>query len=152
MGKKKRKAGEAWLGSITRQPKRTAVAPMRLDDTCHYCHHPLIEIDHYSERLIGCIECNRWGRPGDTTLPMQLHEDHLEALRASRAPSSSRRCEGGKALRPRPYWVMAEIQLQSTLTCPHCGYQATETMPTDAYVAFYDCKGCGTTLKHRRFV
>ena len=42
---------------------------------------------------------------------------------------------------------MAEPQLQSTLTCPHCGHQATETMPTDACVAFYYCKGCGETLK-----
>ena len=45
---------------------------------------PLIEIDHYGERLIGCIECNRWGRPGDATLPMQLIEDDPDALRARR--------------------------------------------------------------------
>ena len=38
---------------------------------------------------------------------------------------------------------MAEPQLQSTLTCPHRGHQATETMPTDACAAVYDCKGCG---------
>jgi hypothetical protein len=38
--------------------------------------------DHYGERLIGCIECNRWGRPGHDTLPMQLLEDDVEALRA----------------------------------------------------------------------
>ncbi len=42
---------------------------------------------------------------------------------------------------------MHEPQLQSTLTCPHCGHQATETMPANACVAFYDCKGCGKTLK-----
>ena len=42
---------------------------------------------------------------------------------------------------------MGELQLQSTLTCPHCGHQATETMPTNACVALYDCKGCGQTLK-----
>jgi len=45
------------------------------NDTCPHCHRPLIEIDYYGERLIGCIECNRWGRPGDATLPMQLLED-----------------------------------------------------------------------------
>jgi hypothetical protein len=38
-------------------------------------------------------------------------------------------------------------QLQSTITCPKCGHQATEQMPTDACVAFYDCKGCGERLK-----
>jgi hypothetical protein len=27
---------------------------------CPHCHRPLIEIDHYGERLIGCIECNSW--------------------------------------------------------------------------------------------
>jgi hypothetical protein len=53
-------------------------------DTCPHCHSPLIEIDYYGERLIGCIECNRWGRPGDDTLPMQLLEDDVEALRARR--------------------------------------------------------------------
>jgi hypothetical protein len=52
--------------------------------TCPHCHRPLIQIYHYGERLIGCIECNHWGRPGDTTLPMQLLEDDLEAIRASR--------------------------------------------------------------------
>ena len=30
---------------------------------------------HYGERLVGCIECNRWGRPGDARLPMQSLED-----------------------------------------------------------------------------
>jgi hypothetical protein len=39
------------------------------------------------------------------------------------------------------------LQLESTLTCPHCGHQATETMPTDACRFFYDCKSCGERLK-----
>ena len=34
---------------------------------------------------------------------------------------------------------MAEVQLQSTLTCPACGHQATETMPTTACQFFYEC-------------
>ena len=42
---------------------------------------------------------------------------------------------------------MAEAQLLSTLTCPHCGHQATEHMPTDACVIFYDCPDCGERLK-----
>ena len=52
-----------------------------MDDlgNCSLCKRPLIEIDHYGERLIGCIECNRWGRRGDATLPMQLLKDDLEA-------------------------------------------------------------------------
>ena len=57
-----------------------------MDDlgNCNQCKRPLIEIDHYGDRLIGCIECNRWGRPGDERLVMELKEDDLEALRAAR--------------------------------------------------------------------
>jgi hypothetical protein len=39
------------------------------------------------------------------------------------------------------------IQIESTLTCPRCGYQSAEQMPTDACRFFYTCKGCGGTLK-----
>jgi hypothetical protein len=45
-------------------------------------YYPLTRIDHYGEVLIGCIDCNRWGRPGDKKLIMELLEDDLEALRA----------------------------------------------------------------------
>jgi MerC mercury resistance protein len=37
--------------------------------------------------------------------------------------------------------------LASTITCPNCGHRATETMPTNACVFFYDCPGCKTRLK-----
>jgi hypothetical protein len=40
-----------------------------------------------------------------------------------------------------------EIQLQSTLTCPVCGYQKAETMPVDACQYFYVCEGCQAHLK-----
>jgi hypothetical protein len=39
------------------------------------------------------------------------------------------------------------VTLQSILSCPHCGTQKAETMPTDACWFFYDCSGCGTLLK-----
>ncbi len=39
------------------------------------------------------------------------------------------------------------IELRSTLTCPHCGYEAAETMPTNACQFFYDCRGCGKLLR-----
>jgi hypothetical protein len=42
-----------------------------------------VEIDRYGEILIGCIDCNRWGYPGDEELNLELLEDDLEALRAS---------------------------------------------------------------------
>jgi hypothetical protein len=53
--------------------------------TCRYCNRPLTKIDRYGEMLVGCIECNRWGRPADKTLVMELMEDDLKALRASAA-------------------------------------------------------------------
>ncbi|SKA25524.1 hypothetical protein SAMN02745126_04534 [Enhydrobacter aerosaccus] len=37
--------------------------------------------------------------------------------------------------------------LESTLTCPDCGTQAVETMPTHACLYFYTCAGCGRQLK-----
>ncbi len=39
------------------------------------------------------------------------------------------------------------MKLTSTLTCPHCGHRASETMPTDACQFFYECTGCGTLLR-----
>lgn len=38
-------------------------------------------------------------------------------------------------------------ELYSVITCPACGHEARETMPTDACQFFYDCKGCGTVLR-----
>jgi len=42
---------------------------------------------------------------------------------------------------------MPPVEPRSTLTCPECGHQATETMPTDACQFFYDCKDCAAVLK-----
>lgn len=39
------------------------------------------------------------------------------------------------------------MKLESTITCPVCGYAKTETMPTDACQFFYECVGCGTLLR-----
>ena len=39
------------------------------------------------------------------------------------------------------------VETVSTISCPHCGHSATETMPLDACVGFYPCKGCGVTLR-----
>ncbi len=40
-----------------------------------------------------------------------------------------------------------EIILTSTITCPHCGYEKAEEMPTDACRFFYTCEKCGVVLK-----
>ncbi|MBV1706557.1 MAG: hypothetical protein KGQ37_05045 [Hyphomicrobiales bacterium] len=39
------------------------------------------------------------------------------------------------------------MEAQSTLTCPHCGHQAVEVMPTDACQFSCECRGCGVVLK-----
>jgi hypothetical protein len=48
---------------------------------------------------------------------------------------------------PRSGQAVAELKLQSTLSCPLCAHQRTETMPTDACQFFYDCTGCGELLR-----
>lgn len=42
---------------------------------------------------------------------------------------------------------MAEVVLQSTLTCPECGHTKTEVMPTDACQWFYECEDCKAVLR-----
>jgi hypothetical protein len=37
--------------------------------------------------------------------------------------------------------------LESTLTCPSCGGESIEAMPTDACVFFHDCAHCGAWLR-----
>lgn len=43
--------------------------------------------------------------------------------------------------------ITKDIILQSTLTCPNCGHQKAETMPTDACQYFYECENCHQRLK-----
>jgi hypothetical protein len=52
---------------------------------CPDCHQPLIQIDHYGERWIGCIHCNKWGKPGDSNLVMELSDEDWKALRTVRS-------------------------------------------------------------------
>jgi hypothetical protein len=42
---------------------------------------------------------------------------------------------------------MAEVILESVLTCPHCDFSKQETMPTDACWFFYECEQCKTLLR-----
>ena len=47
---------------------------------CPYCQGPLTEIDYYGE----AVDCNRWGKPGDENLVMELMDQDLDALRKLR--------------------------------------------------------------------
>lgn len=40
-----------------------------------------------------------------------------------------------------------EIILESTITCPECGHQTSEIMPTDSCQFFYECTSCHTVLR-----
>ena len=42
---------------------------------------------------------------------------------------------------------MNAVVVESMLTCPHCGFAARQTMPTDACLFFYECSGGGTLLR-----
>jgi hypothetical protein len=44
---------------------------------------------------------------------------------------------------------LATIDLRSVLTCPECGRETEEEMPTNACQYFYRCAGCGIVLKPR---
>jgi hypothetical protein len=42
---------------------------------------------------------------------------------------------------------MAAVHVESVITCPVCGHEAREQMPTDACQIFYVCAGCGKRLR-----
>src|SRR5262245_18053418 len=65
--------------------KETGVARMP-SSRCKQCNQPLVDIDNYGERIIGCIKCNRWTWRGSKQ-PIELPVDDLEALKLA-----SRRC------------------------------------------------------------
>ncbi|MAZ86823.1 MAG: hypothetical protein CL693_04220 [Cellvibrionaceae bacterium] len=42
---------------------------------------------------------------------------------------------------------MSDVILNSLITCPACGHQKAEVMPTDACQWFYECEKCHEVLK-----
>lgn len=42
---------------------------------------------------------------------------------------------------------MDNIVFDSVITCPNCGHQKSEIMPTDSCVFFYECEHCHELLK-----
>ena len=50
---------------------------------CRRCDSPQIGIDRFGERLVGCIECNRWTWPDSVeTIFMSLPQDDLAVLKS----------------------------------------------------------------------
>jgi hypothetical protein len=53
--------------------------PRPMPGSCDRCGSPLIQIDHYGDRLIGCLACNRW--QGDKhAFTVALEVEDWEAL------------------------------------------------------------------------
>lgn len=44
----------------------------------------------------------------------------------------------------------SELVLQSIITCPECGHQALETMPTNACQWYYECDNCKSLLRPKK--
>ncbi|MBT3230068.1 MAG: hypothetical protein HOD43_14625 [Candidatus Marinimicrobia bacterium] len=42
------------------------------------------------------------------------------------------------------------IITHSTITCPECGFEKKEEMPTDTCQFFYECESCKTVLKPKQ--
>jgi hypothetical protein len=72
------------MNATYKETAQEAPSKMTNDDNsacCNQCKQPLTEIDNYGERLIGCVECNRWSWRGSDRLFMELPEEDIQALR-----------------------------------------------------------------------
>jgi hypothetical protein len=49
---------------------------------CPCCNGSRIEIGRFGERLVGCIECNRWTWSGNDSITIALPEEDLWTLKA----------------------------------------------------------------------
>ena len=65
------------------RPAQAGIEQERMSDfgKCDRCNQALIEIDHHGERLVGCIECNRWSWRGSQRLLLELPDDDIDALK-----------------------------------------------------------------------
>ena len=61
---------------------RCSMSPL-VENRCLRCNGPLIEIERFGERLIGCTECNRWTWPDSESISMALPEDDLYVIKAT---------------------------------------------------------------------
>jgi hypothetical protein len=49
-------------------------------EVCDRCESPLIEIDYYGERLVGCLECDVW-QGSKRAFVVELSVEDVQALR-----------------------------------------------------------------------
>jgi hypothetical protein len=74
--------------------------PKHAMSRCKQCNQPLVEIDHYGERLKGCLSCNWW--QAATGEWCRLAADDIVALRALKTDSSEQDRDLTKRARGRP--------------------------------------------------
>ncbi len=43
--------------------------------------------------------------------------------------------------------MVDEMELESVIKCPECGFEKEEIMPADSCLFFYECANCKTLLK-----
>jgi hypothetical protein len=60
--------------------------------TCDRCNELMIEIEHYGEQLIGCIDCNCW-KGSRSAFIVYLSMEDIQALREGREARSVQRRE-----------------------------------------------------------
>jgi hypothetical protein len=59
---------------------------------CPRCNGALSEIDRFGERLVGCIECNRWNWPDSAEcVSLSLPQDDLSDLKRRVKPIAAAR-------------------------------------------------------------
>jgi len=46
--------------------------------------------------------------------------------------------------------MVDEMELESVIKCPECGFEKEEVMPTDSCMFFYQCANCKTLLKPKQ--
>ena len=86
---------------------------------CDRCNEPLIEIEHYGEQLVGCIECNCW-RGERSAFIVDLSIEDVQALRDGRQTRSIRR---PNAAGNRPFMAPNDFMFYSAVH-PHLAVPA----------------------------
>src|SRR5690242_6672066 len=75
---------------------------------CKQCNQPLVEIDNYGERLIGCIECNRWTSRGASS--------RLNCRKTTWLAECFEERNGRRILRPLKVWCQKPTCSRSSQT------------------------------------
>jgi hypothetical protein len=110
-----------------------------------------------SENLTGLVGAASGGRPQGLPQPAAappLHvrvdqrDERLYVTFAERLVRVANRVNGHRdSVLQTTLAYMPAVQLESVITCPLCGHQAREQMPTDACQFFYVCTGCDERLR-----